>query len=162
MRLTEAAYVAERSIDTARDWRQAQQALNAHLLESASNKRFFMKQTFFEEGEQAGHMLVSIAKAQMGPSFIVNLRGTDDVLVSDSADTQRVMCDFYQTLYSSRLVLTPTQIAIYLRDISLSELSDAQGDFLDAPIQLEELQQVVSSLANNKSPGVDGLPNELY
>lgn len=28
-----------------------------------------MKQTFFEEGERAGHMLASIAKAQWDPSY---------------------------------------------------------------------------------------------
>lgn len=27
---------------------------------------------------------------------------------------------------------------------------------------MEELQQAVSSLANNKCPGIDGLPNEIH
>lgn len=83
----------------------------------------------------------------MGPSYIANLRGMDGILVSDSTDIQQVMIEFYRTPYLSRLALTPTQIATYLRDIPLSEWSDAQR---------------VSSLANNKSPGVDGLPNKIY
>lgn len=47
VQITEAAYVARHDTDTARDWKQAQEELTAHLLESATNKRFFMKQTFF-------------------------------------------------------------------------------------------------------------------
>lgn len=107
-------------------------------------------------------MLASIAKAPSGPSYIANLRGTDGVLVSDTTEVQQVMRDFYQNLYSSRLVFGPMQIAAFIQDIPLAELSDAQRDFLDAPFSLEELQSAVSSLANNKSPGIDGLPNEIY
>lgn len=38
----------------------------------------------------------------------------------------------------------------------------AQRDYLETPVQLEELQSAVYSLANNKSPGLDGLPTEIY
>lgn len=107
-------------------------------------------------------MLASIAKAHLGPSYIANLKGADGVLVSDTGDIVHAMCDFYQTLYSSRLVVTTAQIATYLRDIPLPVLSAAQREYLDAPVQLEELQHAVSSLANNKFPGIDRLPNEIY
>lgn len=72
VRLTEAAYIAKQSVEMVHEWRQAQEALNAQLLESASNKCFSMKHTLFEEGERAGHMLASIAKAQLGPFYITN------------------------------------------------------------------------------------------
>lgn len=143
----------------AREWRHAQEELNAHLLESASNKHFIWKQTYFEEGEQAGHMLATIARAQSGSSFIASLKGADGVLVSDTVDIMRIMHTFYETLYSTRLRANPTQIAEYLEDISLPSLSDEQREYLDAPVQLEELQQAVSSLVNNKSPGIDVVPH---
>lgn len=47
VRHTKATFISERCGAAAHDWRQAQEALDAHLLESASNKRFFMKQAIY-------------------------------------------------------------------------------------------------------------------
>lgn len=160
--LTETEFISTRSTDAARIWKRAQEEPDAHLLESASNKRFFLQQKYFEEGERAGHMLATIARAQLGSSYITNLKGVDGVTVSDTEDIMQIMSRFYENLYSTKLAVTPSCIATYLEDISLPSLSPEQREYLDAPIQLEELQLAVSSLANNKAPGVDGLPNEVY
>lgn len=49
------------------------------------------------------------------------------------------MCAFYTSLCSSKLKVTPPHIAQYLRDVLLPILTDTQREFLDAPLQLEEL-----------------------
>lgn len=33
---------------------------------------------------------------------------------------------------------------------------------LEAPLTLDELREAVSNLPNNKAPGTDGLPGEVY
>lgn len=43
-----------------------------------------------------------------------------------------------------------------------ASLTEEQEAFLDSPITLEELGEVVDVLHNNKSPGIDGLPIEVH
>lgn len=45
---------------------------------------------------------------------------------------------------------------------NLPTLNDDQQDLLDNALSYEELSTAVSKSNNNKSPGIDGLPSELY
>ena len=45
---------------------------------------------------------------------------------------------------------------------NLGQLSDVDRDKLHGEISLEELDEIVKNLDNNKSPGLDGLPYEFY
>lgn len=94
-------------------------------------------------------MLASISRAQMGPSYIANLKGADGVLVYDSKDDMHIMWDFYENLYSSRLAVTPMQVAAYLQDKPLSVPSDVQREYLEAPVQLEELRSPLWPIINH-------------
>lgn len=65
---------------------------------------------------------------------------------------------FYSKLYTSdpsvkfNIVLSPNDIKI----------SDAQRKKLEDPITLEDLSCAVKDMKNNKTPGCDGLPIEIY
>lgn len=63
---TESQCITDHNPNTVKNWREAQEQFTAFLLESAANKRLFLKQSYFEEGEKAGHLLASIANAPKG------------------------------------------------------------------------------------------------
>lgn len=50
----------------------------------------------------------------------------------------------------------------FFESISLPKLSDDDREILEKPLTLEELRDAVVNLSNNKSPGSDGLPGEIY
>lgn len=49
----------------------------------------------------------------------------------------------------------------YLDDIALPWLSDEHREHFSHPITEDELKEEISSLPNNKAPGMDGLPGEF-
>lgn len=51
---------------------------------------------------------------------------------------------------------------IFLDGVTLPTLSINDKEVLYAPITIEELQAVVKEFKNNKAPGRDGLPVEVY
>lgn len=53
-------------------------------------------------------------------------------------------------------------MARFLKGIKLKELSESMAKELDEPIKESEIQQVISTLKNNKSPDPEGYINEFY
>ncbi len=51
---------------------------------------------------------------------------------------------------------------MYLDKLKLPRLSQIDKESLEAPLSLEELHVVLKILQKGKSPGLDGLPPELY
>lgn len=49
-----------------------------------------------------------------------------------------------------------------MNKVALSELGEADRQFLNASITLEELQVAVASSPRAKAPGIDGLPIKIY
>ena len=47
-------------------------------------------------------------------------------------------------------------------DIEIETISDDDKDLLDTPITYEEIAGALKDLANNKSPGSDGLTTNFY
>lgn len=53
-------------------------------------------------------------------------------------------------------------MSAYLATINLPILPLAEGEFLNAPFTIQELENAVASFLNSKAPGVNGLPIEIY
>ena len=54
------------------------------------------------------------------------------------------------------------QMEEFFREIGTPVLSEEDRNAMESPITLLELQQAVKGLSNQKSPGPDGLPAEIY
>lgn len=54
------------------------------------------------------------------------------------------------------------ELESYLDGISFSLITEEQQTFLDSTITLEVLGETMDSLQNHKSPGIDGLPIEVF
>lgn len=132
------------------------------MLNMAENKRFFVKQLYFVEGENAGHLLATIVKSQQGSSHIAKLVREDGGVVVEAPDILGVLKEFYVSLYSSRSEGSAEDLAGYLSEIPTSRLSPESMQLLDRPITIEELERALQQTPNEKAPGSDGLPGEFY
>ena len=71
---------------------------------------------------------------------------------------------FYSKLYTenSNTILPKCDEFLQKLDESIPKLSMDTKNFCDSDLTFKEITSAVSSLANNKSPGPDGLPAEFY
>lgn len=141
---------------------EAQKSLADHLLHRADDKRFFLQQKYYDQGESAGHLLATVVRSQMGSSHITKLISEDGVEVTDGNDISNVLMSFYRSLYSSGSSGNLDAMAAYLSNVSLPSLSDSSRLLLEQPISCEELEEALKLFPNDKAPGSDGLPVEFF
>lgn len=71
------------------------------------------------------------------------------------------MCNFYEKLYNSNSI-PDNEINSYLEDCEIKHLTENDKKMCDSFPTLEECKDAVMNLKSNKSPGLDGIPNEFY
>ncbi len=69
---------------------------------------------------------------------------------------------FYTNLYKAETDFDEPICKQYLDKLELPRISQTDKESLEAPLSLEELHVSLKSLQKGKSPGLDGLPPELY
>lgn len=69
---------------------------------------------------------------------------------------------FYEKLYSSQSGAVPGIMQSFLGSCKLPELDQEDRNYLEAEITCEDIIESIKSLKNGKSPGPDGLSNEIY
>ncbi len=69
---------------------------------------------------------------------------------------------FYTNLYKAETDFDEPIRKQYLDKLELPRISQIDKESLEAPLSLEELHVSLKSLQKGKSPGLDGLPPELY
>ncbi len=69
---------------------------------------------------------------------------------------------FYTNLYKAETYFEEPICKQYLDKLELPRISQMDKESLEAPLSLEELHVSLKSLQKGKSPGLDGLPPELY
>ncbi len=69
---------------------------------------------------------------------------------------------FYTNLYKAKTDFDEPICKQYLDKLELPQISQMDKESLEAPLSLEELHVSLKSLQKGKSPGLDGLPPELY
>ena len=78
---------------------------------------------------------------------------------SDTKDILHIASNFYEELYSHHSDGHPHH---NIWQTPSSTLPDEYASLLSAPFTLDSLTKALSSLPDNKTPGIDGLPKELY
>ncbi len=69
---------------------------------------------------------------------------------------------FYTNLFKAETDFHEPICKQYLDNLELHRISQMDKESLEAPLSLEELHVSLKSLQTGKSPGLDGLPPELY
>lgn len=114
----ESAFIESPSELTERAWPEAQHIAKNMVPTKAENKRFFLQQRFFEEGENTGHMLAMMAKSKKGSSHIETITSPSEDLVSSHAGILSTFRYFYADVYSSKVSPTLAPFLIIARSRS--------------------------------------------
>lgn len=142
--------------------KQARRDLNTLLTEKIEGNLRFTNQKYYENGNRASRLLALRLKKQQSSNIVHKLQYNNSSFTTPDEIAQK-FAEFYKSLYSNTDTCTDDrELAQFLKDIKVQELSQSMGKQLDEPIRKSEIEQVISNLKNNKSPGPDGYINEFY
>ena len=127
------------------------------LDERVRSMMFRCKVKWYEEGEKSSKYFFNLeARKSAAKTSKVIIKDTNQVLTT-LPEIIHEQCTFYTDLYKS-----DPSVDFNLTNTTNVTLSDEQHELLDQPFTQEEIRRAVFSLAKNKSPGLDGLPVEVY
>lgn len=143
---------------------QYRRELNHLLTFKAEGALRFTSQKYYESGNRASRLLAfQLRKAQASRTVAKVVDPVSNSLVSHPKDIARAFSVFYKKLYDSPTVENKEEkIRTLMEKISLPKLSEEESQCMVHPITKEEIEEVIKTLKNNKSPGVDGFSGEFY
>lgn len=109
-----------------------------------------------------GRMLAHLVKANSSPSCIMTIRTANGEISCLTIEIIDTFGEYYEKLYKSQRLGEGGEMNTFLENVEIPTISQEDREDLEGPITLKELQLVVSGMANQKSPGPDGLPMEVY
>ena len=115
---------------------------------------------WIEEGEKPSRFFLKLLRHRVQKnrvSCIFNSSGTE---VTTQSDIEQAHFDFYSELYKNDPVDLEIQQA-FLANLT-EQLTTEQKKLCDEPLLRDEISNALFTLANNKTPGSDGLPKEFY
>lgn len=90
------------------------------------------------------------------------IRTTEGEVVTDPSAINDVFKKFYSSLYTSECPVGVEKCTSFFQKLTLPSLNYSDSLQLEDSISLKELETAVKALRKGKSPGLDGLPPELY
>lgn len=103
-----------------------------------------------------------IARANGPSSTIPAVWDRDGGIIRHTPGMVEVFKDYYEDLYKAPQLDVEGEMWEFFERFKIAPLAREERDTLDAPLTLVEIQKVVKEMANQKAPGPDGLPAELY
>ncbi len=90
------------------------------------------------------------------------IRSKDGSILTRANAINDCFVEFYNEVYKSKGEIGATSIDLFLANAGLPKLSEEAKKLLDGNIKLEEINEVISQLPNNKCAGPDGFSAEFY
>ncbi len=94
--------------------------------------------------------------------YISAIKSSDDQVTTNPVAINDIFKGFYTNLYKAETDFDEPICKQYLDKLELPRISQMDKESLEAPLSLEEIHISLKSLQKGKSPGLDGLPPELY
>ena len=113
-----------------------------------------------EQGERCTSYFVNLERQRANNKLINSLLTEDGTLVETQDEILKETINFYKQLYRSEK--TDNLAQDYLLNNLKQTLTDEDKDSIEGEITLDEILIPIKSLANEKSPGCDGLTAEFY
>ena len=158
----EARFIEEPTPTRQKEWLGKQlehKTVNMRKLES---KRILQRQCQFGEGEKVGRMLLLLCRTNSPPSNVPAIRTAGGEISTNGQAVINTFCEYYKTLYKSKKGARRGDMEDFFQAITVPTLPAKDMQDLEAPITLEEIKQAVAGMPNQKTPGPDGLPIEVY
>ena len=103
-----------------------------------------------------------IQEQQRGETKLIERLVTPDgTTLIDEKEKAAYIKHHFTELFTLQPLADPDERPRFIENIP-KRLSDEDASELTSPISTDEVKAVITSLKKNKSPGVDGIPNEFY
>ena len=144
------------------------QALKADLrleeLLEAHRALIFLRESWAGKIDKPNKEMFRLLKQKQARDIIPNLLDDSGATLNTKEDNLDYVFNFYSDIFSSPPTLSCEKTAARASISRAREktMTDFMQNSLEAPISLKEVSESILSLANGKSPGMDGLPNEFF
>lgn len=113
-----------------------------------------IKQHHFELGEKPRRLLARQLKQSQASRAIHKIQ-TENGEIIDQKRINKCFADFYKEVYTSKGNIDINEINKFLSNIDLPQISEEAVEMLEKEITLNEVNEVVNNLPNNKCAGPD-------
>ena len=137
--------------------------INMLYCKEIEKKMVFTRQKYYEAGSKSMKLLARRLQKQQADSTIYKIRDpVSKDIVYKQEEIQKMFTNYYKTLYTQPQLEGEEQIDQFLRTLNLPNMTEQENKSLITAITEEELNDAISKLKANKSPGPDGFPSEWY
>ena len=119
------------------------------------------KSLFFEEINKIDKPLARLIKKKGEKNQINKIRNEKGEVITDNAEIQRIIADYYQQLYSKKMD-NLKEMGRFLEKFNLPRQNQEEIAITNNPITSTKIDTVIKNLPQNKSPGPDGFTGEFY
>lgn len=125
--------------------------------ERVTAARFRSKAQYYLQGEKCSKYFFNLEKSR-GNAKIINQLITDQgAIIKDHKDILNEEARFFQRLFAQ----PHTELWTYHNSTDVF-LTDDEKEFFEHELSINELSSALMSMANDKTPGCDGLTAEFY
>lgn len=140
------------------EYEDINQEFDKYLEDRAQGARLRCKVKWFEQGERSSKYFFSLEKANSNSKMIRALQLSNGSTSYDNAEIMREQVSFYKKLYAKDHAV---HFHLDLPE-EVDKLSDTERQFMDKQLSKVEIATAILAMPNNKTPGDDGLPIEVY
>ena len=133
------------------------QRQNRHLTRVAQGAMVRSRYKWYTEGETGSAYFMNLEKVKYSNKTIKKLITNDGQILRDHKKILQAQIEFYRKLYTSN-----KDVYFLYTNESATKLTDEDKRDLDLPIVQEEVSNAIYNMPNNKAPGIDGIPIEMY
>jgi len=117
----------------------------------------------YEEGEKSSKYFLTLEKSNQVKKTLYHLKVEgQDQLISNHANLCNYIREYYENLYKAVEVESIEDLENEFFSNVTTRLTDEEKNSCEGHLSKQELLLVLKQTANNKSPGIDGIPPEFY
>ncbi len=120
------------------------------------------KQKYYFNADRPSRLLALKLKECESKAIIDVIKTGSGEIITNPKAVNDEFRSFYSTLHSSEVSLDRGECSDFLSHLNLPTLPISAQESLDALLTLEQLHNAAKLLQKGKSPGLDGIPPELY
>ncbi len=139
---------------------QTVQEIEKIYTKKAEAARIRSKTVWYEQGETSSKYFHSLEKKKGQDKMWSKVKTENGEIKGDTQSILNEQVKFYKKLYTSE-GFDNREAQSLIENIE-SSLTDEQKNKCDKDITEGEIRKAIKSMANEKSPGIDGIPKEFY
>lgn len=120
------------------------------------------KHKYYTEGSRPSYLLALTLKQQEASGAIPAIRCARRGVVTSTEEVVKTFKDFYKDLYKNGQTPTENDFSYFFSGLELLTLTSEDILYLESDMTLEELLKALKATNKGKTPGIDGIPVELY